>query len=211
MLELAQRLDARILQASTSEVYGDPLEHPQQESYYGNVDPIGLRACYDEGKRAAETLFMDFYRMHDVDIRIVRIFNTYGPNMDSGDGRVVSNFIVNALKGDDLEVYGDGKQTRSFMYVNDLIEGMVKMMDQDDFIGPVNLGNPNEITVNELANEILSLTKSKSKIAYRDLPQGDPKKRKPAIQLAREKLGWQPSVNLKDGLTDTIRSFMSVS
>ncbi len=212
MLETAQRSDAKILQASTSEVYGDPVVHPQPESYWGNVNPVGLRSCYDEGKRCAETLFMDYHRQKNVCIKIIRIFNTYGPNMLSDDGRVVSNFIVQALKGEDITIYGDGLQTRSFQYVDDLIEGMVRMMESPcGFLGPVNLGNPDEYTMCELAEIIIRLTGSHSKIVYCPLPYDDPKQRKPDITLAREKLGgWQPSVPLEDGLKRTIAYFRSV-
>lgn len=212
MLETAQRSNAKILQASTSEVYGDPVVHPQPESYWGNVNPVGLRSCYDEGKRCAETLFMDYHRQKNVCIKIIRIFNTYGPNMLSDDGRVVSNFIVQALKGVDITIYGDGLQTRSFQYVDDLIEGMVRMMESPcGFLGPVNLGNPDEYTMCELAEIIIRLTGSRSKIVYCPLPYDDPKQRKPDITLAREKLnGWQPSVPLEDGLKRTIAYFRSV-
>lgn len=209
MLELAGRHDAKILQASTSEVYGDPIIHPQVESYWGNVNTIGIRSCYDEGKRAAETLFMDYYRQRNLKIKIIRIFNTYGPNMDPNDGRVVSNFIIQALKGNDLTIYGDGYQTRSFQYVDDLIEGMVRMMATDDaFIGPVNVGNPCEFTMLELAEIVIRLTGSKSKIIFCPLPQDDPKQRKPDISLAREKLGgWSPVISLEEGLKKTIHYF----
>lgn len=212
MLETAQRSNAKILQASTSEVYGDPVVHPQPESYWGNVNPIGLRSCYDEGKRCAETLFMDYHRQNNVCIKIIRIFNTYGPNMLSDDGRVVSNFIVQALKGENITIYGDGLQTRSFQYVDDLIEGMVRMMESPcGFLGPVNLGNPDEYTMCELAEIIIRLTGSRSKIVYCPLPYDDPKQRKPDITLAREKLnGWYPSIPLEDGLKRTIAYFRSV-
>ena len=206
-LGLARRINARVFQASTSEVYGDPAVNPQTESYRGNVNPIGLRACYDEGKRCAETLFFDYHRQNGLDIRVVRIFNTYGPRMLPDDGRVVSNFIVQALKGDDITVYGDGQQTRSFCYVDDLIEGFIRMMDQDQLIGPVNLGNPVEFTILELAEKVISLTKSRSKIIYEDLPQDDPMQRKPDISLAKEKLGWEPTVPLEEGLVRTIEYF----
>ncbi len=209
MLGLAKRVKARILQASTSEVYGDPEVHPQPETYWGNTNTLGPRACYDEGKRCAETLFMDYYRQHNLDIKIVRIFNTYGPNMYVNDGRVVSNFIVQALRGEDLTVYGDGSQTRSFQYVDDLINGMTKMMDAKDFTGPVNLGNPDEFTIKELAEKVLELTGSKSKIVYKDLPRDDPKRRKPDISLAKEKLDWEPKVPLREGLLKTIDYFKS--
>lgn len=209
MLELAKKLDVRILQASTSEVYGDPDVHPQPESYWGHVNPIGIRSCYDEGKRCAETLFFDYNRQAQVDIRVVRIFNTYGPNMHPEDGRVVSNFIVQALKDEDITIYGDGSQTRSFQYVDDLIEAMVRMMDNEDgFIGPVNTGNPDEFTIKELAEKVLAMIpKSKSKLVYRDLPEDDPKQRQPDITLAKEKLGWEPKVKLDDGLVETIAYF----
>ena len=207
MLGMAKRVKARILQASTSEVYGDPAVHPQTEDYWGNVNPIGIRSCYDEGKRVAETLFMDYHRQNNVDIRIVRIFNTYGPRMLPNDGRVVSNFIVQALKGEDLTIYGDGSQTRSFCYVNDLIEGFVRMMDQDKIIGPVNIGNPGEFTMLELAKEVLDLTGSKSKIVYKPLPGDDPKMRRPNIDLAKSALGWEPTIPLRQGLEKTIVYF----
>lgn len=208
MLGLAKRLKARILQASTSEVYGDPDVHPQPESYWGKVNPIGIRACYDEGKRCAETLFFDYQRQAKVDIRIVRIFNTYGPNMNLNDGRVVSNFIVQALKNEDITIYGNGSQTRSFQYVDDLIEGMVKMMNQDRFTGPINLGNPKEFSMKELAETVLTLVpESKSKIVYRELPADDPKQRQPDIALAKKQLSWQPKVDLDQGLKKTIKYF----
>lgn len=208
MLELAERVNARILQASTSEVYGNPDVHPQSEEYWGNVNPIGIRSCYDEGKRTAETMFFDYHREHGVDIKIVRIFNTYGPNMKIDDGRVVSNFIVQALKGEDITVYGDGRQTRSFCYVDDLVEGMIRMMNsREDFTGPVNLGNPDECTILELAEKIIHLTGSKSKIIYRKLPQDDPVQRRPLIDLANKELKWQPKVSLEDGLMQTISYF----
>ena len=208
MLELAEKTKARVLQASTSEVYGDPAEHPQRETYWGNVNPIGIRSCYDEGKRVAETLCMDFHRQNKVDIRIVRIFNTYGPNMYENDGRVVSNFIVQALQNQDLTIYGDGSQTRSFQYVDDLINGMIKMMEQNEFIGPVNLGNPGEFTIKQLAEKVLQMIpESTSKIIYKDLPKDDPRQRKPDISLAKEKLGWEPGVVLEDGLEKTIGYF----
>lgn len=207
MLGLAKRVHARILQASTSEVYGDPAVHPQTEDYWGNVNPIGIRSCYDEGKRVAETLFMDYHRQNNVDIRIVRIFNTYGPRMLPNDGRVVSNFIVQALKGEDITIYGDGSQTRSFCYVDDLIEGFVRMMDQDKIIGPVNIGNPGEFTMLELAKEVLDLTGSKSKIVYQPLPGDDPKMRRPNIDLAKSALGWEPTIPLRKGLEKTICYF----
>lgn len=209
MLGLAKRVRARILQASTSEVYGDPTVHPQPESYWGNVNPIGLRSCYDEGKRCAETLFMDYHNSNGVDIKIIRIFNTYGPNMNPNDGRVVSNFIVQALQGKDITIYGDGLQTRSFQYVDDLIEGTVRMMNtSDDFTGPVNIGNPHEFTMLELAQTIIDLTGSSSKLVNQPLPQDDPKQRRPDISLAKERLnGWEPKVHLREGLTKTIAYF----
>ncbi len=209
MLGLAKRLKAPILQASTSEVYGDPDVHPQPESYWGKVNPIGIRSCYDEGKRCAETLFFDYYRQDKLPIRVIRIFNTYGPNMHPQDGRVVSNFIVQALQNKDITIYGDGSQTRSFQYVEDLVEGMVRMMNNtDDFVGPVNIGNPNEFTIKELAEKVLELIpKTKSKIVYKDLPQDDPKQRKPDILLAKEKLKWEPKIQLNAGLKKTIKYF----
>ena len=207
MLKLAKVSGARILQASTSEVYGDPEEHPQKESYWGNVNCIGPRACYDEGKRCAETLCFDYHREYGVDIRVARFFNTYGPRMDMDDGRVVSNFIVQALQGKDLTIYGDGKQTRSFQYVDDLVVALVKLMETDDFSGPVNLGNPGEFTIQELANKVLELTGSRSKVVYKELPEDDPARRKPDISLAKEKLDWQPAVKLEDGLIKTIEYF----
>ena len=207
VLGLAKRVKARVLQASTSEVYGDPHEHPQKESYWGNVNPIGIRSCYDEGKRVAETLFFDYHRMNKVDIRVMRIFNTYGPRMHPNDGRVVSNFIVQALKGNDITIYGDGSQTRSFCYVDDLIDGMIRLMNADGTVGPVNIGNPGEFTIKQLAEEVISLTASKSKIIYQPLPSDDPKQRQPDITLAKEKLGWEPKVGLKDGLVKTIEYF----
>lgn len=210
MLGLAKRVNARILQASTSEVYGDPEVHPQPESYRGNVNPIGIRSCYDEGKRMAETLFFDYHRRHNVDIRVIRIFNTYGPRMNANDGRVVSNFIVQALKNKDITIYGDGKQTRSFCYVDDLIEGMYRMMNCDGFTGPVNIGNPGEFTMIELAQKIIGLTGSSSKLVFRPLPSDDPTQRKPVIELAKEKLGWNPTINLEDGLKKTIEYFRTV-
>ena len=210
MLGLAKRVSARILQASTSEVYGDPEIHPQKESYWGSVNPIGLRSCYDEGKRVAETLMMDYHRQNQVDIKLVRIFNTYGPRMHINDGRVVSNFIVAALKEEPLEIYGDGEQTRSFCYVSDLIDVILKMMNKDDFIGPVNIGNPDEFTIRELAEKILKLTGSRSKIQVRQERSDDPVRRRPDISLAREKLGWEPSVNLEEGLGKTIEYFEKV-
>ena len=211
MLGLAKRTGARILQASTSEVYGDPEVHPQREDYWGRVNPIGIRSCYDESKRCAETLFFDYYRQHEVDIKVVRIFNTYGPNMHPNDGRVVSNFIVQALRGEDVTIYGDGSQTRSFCYVDDLVEGLIKMMDTEKgFTGPVNLGNPGEFTMNELAQKVLSMTHSRSKIKYLPLPQDDPKQRKPDIGLAEAKLNWNPGVQLEEGLRRTIGYFREV-
>jgi UDP-glucuronate decarboxylase len=207
VLGLAKRVRARVLQASTSEVYGDPREHPQKESYWGNVNPIGVRSCYDEGKRVAETLFFDYHRMNKVDIRVMRIFNTYGPRMHPNDGRVVSNFIVQALKGNDITIYGDGSQTRSFCYVDDLIDGMVRLMNADDTVGPVNIGNPGEFTIKQLAEEVIGLTCSESKIVYQPLPSDDPKQRQPDITLAKERLGWEPKVGLKDGLVKTIEYF----
>jgi len=210
MLGLAKRVRARILQASTSEVYGDPEIHPQQESYWGSVNPIGLRSCYDEGKRVAETLMMDYHRQNQVDIKLVRIFNTYGPRMHINDGRVVSNFIVAALKDKPLEIFGDGEQTRSFCYVSDLIDVILKMMNKDDFIGPVNIGNPGEFTIRELAEKILKLTGSRSKIQVRQERSDDPVRRRPDISLAREKLGWEPSVDLEEGLGKTIEYFEKV-
>ena len=211
MLGLAKRTRARILQASTSEVYGDPELHPQPENYWGRVNPIGIRSCYDEGKRCAETLFFDYNRQHNLDIKVVRIFNTYGPRMLPNDGRVVSNFIVQALQGKAITIYGDGQQTRSFCYVDDLIDVMIKMMNsQSGFTGPVNIGNPSEFTMLELAETILKLTGSKSKIIYQLLPLDDPKQRKPNIELAKEKLGWEPKVNLEDGLKETIAYFKKI-
>lgn len=207
ILELAKKQGARVLQASTSEVYGEPLVHPQPESYRGNVNPIGIRSCYDEGKRLAETLFFDYHRQYGVDIRVIRIFNTYGPRMNANDGRVVSNFIVQALKGEDITVYGTGNQTRSFCYVNDLIDGMIRMMKNDGFTGPVNLGNPEEFTMLELAKKVIELTGSRSKIVYKPLPSDDPTQRKPVIDLAWEKLEWRPKVHLEEGLKKTIEYF----
>ena len=211
MLGLAMRLDAKILQASTSEVYGDPIIHPQPESYWGNVNPVGYRSCYDEGKRCAETLFMDYYRQNQTRIKIIRIFNTYGPRMLPNDGRVVSNFIIQALNNEDITIYGDGKQTRSFQYIDDLIEGMVRMMDtEDDFTGPINIGNPNEFPVLELAERVIRMSGSTSKIVFNPLPTDDPKQRQPDIKLAKEKLGWQPTVELEDGLKRMIEYFKNV-
>jgi UDP-glucuronate decarboxylase len=211
-LGLAKRVKAKILQASTSEVYGDPHVHPQKESYWGNVNPIGIRSCYDEGKRCAETLFMDYHNQNDVAIKIIRIFNTYGPNMNPADGRVVSNFIVQALKGENITIFGDGLQTRSFQYVDDLVEGMIRMMNSDNsFLGPVNIGNPNEFTMLELAEAVIELTGSRSKIIHLPLPQDDPKQRQPDISLAKEKLqGWEPKVQLREGLQTTIAYFDSL-
>jgi len=211
MLGLAKRTKATILQASTSEVYGDPIVHPQTESYWGNVNTIGIRSCYDEGKRASETLFMDYHRQNDVKIKIIRIFNTYGPRMNPYDGRVVSNFIVQALKGENITIYGDGNQTRSFQYVDDLIEGMIRTMRTDDsFIGPINIGNPGEFTMLELVEKVLSLTASKSKIVYMPLPQDDPLQRQPDISLAKQKLDWEPKIHLEEGLMKTIEYFKSL-
>lgn len=207
MLGLAKKHRARILQASTSEVYGDPLEHPQKESYKGNVNTIGPRSCYDEGKRVAETLFFDYRRQHNLDIKVARIFNTYGPRMYENDGRVVSNFIVKALKNEPLEIYGNGLQTRSFCYVSDLITGLVTFMNTENFTGPVNIGNPIELEVKELAKKIIKLTKSKSKIIYKELPQDDPLKRRPDITLAKKMLKWEPKVPIDEGLTNTIEFF----
>ncbi len=213
MLGMAKYNQAKILQASTSEVYGDPLVHPQPEDYWGHVNPLGIRSCYDEGKRCAESLFMSYHRQHGVRVKIIRIFNTYGPRMDINDGRVVSNFIVEALRGDDITIYGSGNQTRSFQYVDDLVEGMTRMMDRtpDDFTGPVNIGNPNEFTISELAKLVIELTGSKSKIVYRPLPSDDPQQRKPDIALAGEVLGgWKPEVQLREGLLKTIAYFEEV-
>jgi UDP-glucuronate decarboxylase len=208
MLGLAKRVRARILQASTSEVYGDPEIHPQTEDYWGRVNPIGMRSCYDEGKRCAETLFFDYRRQHKLDIKVVRIFNTYGPRMHPNDGRVVSNFIVQALKGEDITIYGTGQQTRSFCYVDDLIEALLRMMESGpDLPGPVNVGNPREFTMLELAERVVSLTGSSSRLVYQPLPEDDPKQRQPDIALARDKLGWEPKVSLDDGLKETIAYF----
>ena len=208
MLGLAKRIKAKILQASTSEVYGDPKVHPQREDYWGHVNPVGLRSCYDEGKRCAETLFFDYRRQHNLRIKVARIFNTYGPRMHPNDGRVVSNFIVQALKGEPITVYGDGKQTRSFCYVDDLVEGFVRLMNTtDDITGPVNLGNPSEFTIRELAEKVITLTGSKSKLVFKPLPSDDPMQRCPDIRLAHEKLEWQPTVKLEDGLAKTIQYF----
>lgn len=207
MLGMAKRVKARILQASTSEVYGDPQVHPQTEDYWGNVNPIGIRSCYDEGKRVAETLMMDYHRQNRVDIRIIRIFNTYGPRMAENDGRVVSNFILQALRNQDITVYGNGSQTRSFCYVDDLVEGMIRMMECEDFTGPVNLGNPVENTILEFAEKIITITQSESKIVFKPLPQDDPKQRRPNIALATEKLGWEPVIDLEAGLKKTADYF----
>jgi UDP-glucuronate decarboxylase len=211
MLGLAKRIRARILQASTSEVYGDPLEHPQTESYWGNVNPIGARACYDEGKRCAESLFINYHRQNNVDIKILRIFNTYGPRMHPHDGRVVSNFIIQALKNEDITVYGDGSQTRSFCYADDLIDGMIRFMNsREGLIGPVNIGNPDEFTILELAENVIKLTGSGSKITFQPLPEDDPLQRQPDISLAKKELGWQPNVALQQGLEKTIAYFKSI-
>ncbi len=208
MLGLAKRLNAKIFQASTSEVYGDPKVHPQTEDYWGHVNPIGERSCYDEGKRCAETLFFDYRRQHGINIKVARIFNTYGPRMHPNDGRVVSNFIMQALRGDSITIYGDGKQTRSFCYVDDLVEVFVRLMDAaDDFSGPVNTGNPIEFTMLDLAEKVIELTNSKSKLVYKELPNDDPKQRQPDITLARDKLGWEPKVGLETGLKETIKYF----
>jgi UDP-glucuronate decarboxylase len=208
MLGLAKRLRARILQASTSEVYGDPEQHPQQESYWGRVNPIGVRSCYDEGKRCAETLFFDYFRQHNLEIKVMRIFNTYGPRMNPYDGRVVSNFIVQAIKGEDITMYGDGQQTRSFCYVDDLVEGMILLMNsRSEFFGPINVGNPEEYSMLELAEKVIQFTKSKSKLIFKELPSDDPKQRQPDISLAKSELGWQPKVSLDDGLKETISYF----
>jgi UDP-glucuronate decarboxylase len=211
MLGLAKRTGAKILQASTSEVYGDPEVHPQVESYWGRVNPIGIRSCYDEGKRCAETLFLDYYRQHNLQIKIARIFNTYGPKMHASDGRVVSNFVVQALKGEDLTIYGNGEQTRSFCYVDEMVDAFVRLMNtEDDFIGPVNLGNPGEFTIRELAEKTLQMTGSSSKLINMPLPQDDPTQRQPDITLAKEKLGWEPVIKLDEGLAKTIDYFKSV-
>jgi UDP-glucuronate decarboxylase len=210
MLGAAKRVRARILLASTSEVYGDPQVHPQKETYWGHVNPIGPRSCYDEGKRVAETLTMDYYRQNRVDVRIIRIFNTYGPRMAINDGRVVSNFIVQALRNQDITVYGKGDQTRSFCYIDDLVKGALKMMDQNNFIGPVNIGNPDEFTILDLAERVIELTNSRSKIQFLPLPQDDPTQRRPDISLAREKLNWEPTVKLEEGLKKTIQYFDEV-
>ena len=210
MLELSRKYGARILQTSTSEVYGNPLEHPQKETYLGNVNPAGIRSCYDEGKRGAETLFFDYHRQYGVDIRVVRIFNTYGPWMAKDDGRVVSNFIVQALNGEDLTVYGDGSQTRSLCYVDDTVEALVRMMEQTDYIGPVNIGNPDERTVGELAEAVIRMTGSSSRIAHRDLPKDDPEKRRPDITLAKKYLGWKPTVPFEEGIGKTVEYFRTI-
>jgi UDP-glucuronate decarboxylase len=211
MLGLAKRVNAKILQASTSEVYGNPLVHPQPESYWGNVNPIGERSCYDEGKRAAETLFSDYHKQNNVKIKIIRIFNTYGPKMHPNDGRVVSNFIVQALRNQDITVYGEGNQTRSFQYIDDLVEGMIRMMGSpDSFTGPVNIGNPHEFTILELAEKVIKLTGSKSKIIYKPLPSDDPMMRKPDIRLAKKELDWEPNIRLDDGLVKTIEFFKTI-
>ncbi|MCK4663089.1 MAG: SDR family oxidoreductase [Bacteroidales bacterium] len=208
MLGLAKRIRAKILQASTSEIYGDPKIHPQTEDYWGNVNPIGLRSCYDEGKRCAETLFIDYHKQNNVKIKIIRIFNTYGPRMHPNDGRVVSNFIVQALQNKDITIYGDGSQTRSFQYVDDLVNGMIKMMNsENDFIGPVNIGNPNEFSILELAEKVIKFTNSKSKIIYLPLPEDDPTQRQPNIELAKNKLNWEPKIKLEEGLSKTIKYF----
>lgn len=211
-LGLAKRTGARVLQASTSEIYGNPNVHPQPENYWGNVNTIGIRSCYDEGKRAAETLFFDYHRKHGVDIKVMRIFNTYGPRMDIGDGRVVSNFIVQALNDEDITIYGKGNQTRSFCYIDDLIEGMVRLMNssRDDFTGPVNIGNPGEFTIKELAEIVIELTGSGSKLVYEPLPSDDPTQRKPVIELAEKELGWKPTVQLAEGLKRTIEYFRAL-
>jgi UDP-glucuronate decarboxylase len=208
MLGLAKRVKAKILQASTSEIYGDPEVHPQTESYFGNVNPVGIRSCYDEGKRCAETLFMDYHTENNVKTKIIRIFNTYGPNMNPNDGRVVSNFIMQALQGKDITLYGDGNQTRSFQYIDDLVDGLIKMMDsKDDITGPFNMGNPNEISMLTLAETILKLTQSNSKLVFEPLPKDDPKRRKPDITLAKQKLNWEPNIKLETGLLKTIDYF----
>ena len=211
MLGLAKRTGAKIMQASTSEVYGDPEIHPQVESYWGRVNPIGIRSCYDEGKRCAETLFLDYYRQHGLDIKIARIFNTYGPRMHANDGRVVSNFVVQALKGEDITIYGDGEQTRSFCYVDEMVDAFIRLMNSgSDFIGPVNLGNPGEFTIRELAEKTIDMVGSKSKLNNLPLPEDDPKQRQPDISLAKEKLGWEPKIKLDEGLAKTIEYFKSV-
>ena len=211
MLDLATKFKSKLLQASTSEIYGDPLVHPQKEDYQGNVNPIGIRACYDESKRVSESLCFDYHREYGTRIKVIRIFNTYGPNMGANDGRVVSNFICQALKGEDITIYGDGSQTRSFCYVDDLIDGMIKMMNSDDkFLGPVNLGNPGEFTVKELAEKVITITHSHSKLSFQILPKDDPTQRRPVIDLAREKLGWEPKVMLEEGLERTTDYFKNI-
>ena len=210
MLDLADETKARILQASTSEVYGDPIVHPQREDYWGNVNPIGIRSCYDEGKRVAEALMMDYHRQHNVDIRIIRIFNTYGPRMAQNDGRVVSNFIIQSLKNEDITIYGDGSQTRSFCYVDDLVQGMVALMNTEDFMGPVNVGNDGEYAILDLAKMVIELTNSSSKIIFKPLPSDDPCQRKPDLSLAKEKLNYAATVNVKDGLQKTIEYFQKI-
>lgn len=211
MLGLAKRIGAKILQASTSEVYGDPEVHPQPETYKGSVNPIGIRACYDEGKRCAETLFFDYHRQHNLNIKVMRIFNTYGPNMNPDDGRVVSNFIVQALKGNDITIFGDGTQSRSFCYVDDLIDGMIKLMNsKKDITGPINIGNPNEFSMLELAKKVIELTNSNSKLIFNDLPQDDPLQRQPLIDLAKKRLGWEPTIELEEGLKKTIDYFKEI-
>ena len=210
MLGIAKRTKAKILQASTSEVYGDPLMHPQKEEYWGNVNPIGIRSCYDEGKRVAETLMMDYHRQHNVDIKIIRIFNTYGPRMAENDGRVISNFVIQALKNEDITIYGDGSQTRSFCYVDDLVRGMIALMNKNDFCGPVNVGNDGEFTIKELAEKIIELTDSNSKIIYKPLPSDDPIKRRPDLTLARKELNYEPRIQLEEGLEKTIDYFKGI-
>ncbi len=212
MLGLAKKNNAKILQASTSEVYGDPNVHPQDETYNGNVNPIGLRSCYDEGKRCSETLFVDYHREHNLKIKIIRIFNTFGPNMAKNDGRVISNFVMQAIKNEEITIYGDGSQTRSFQYIDDLIDAMIKMMDtNNNFIGPINIGNPHEISMNKLASTILRLTNSKSRIIFKELPEDDPKRRNPNINLAKNKLNWNPSYSLESGLSNTINYFKKLN
>jgi len=211
MLGLAKRLQAKIFQASTSEVYGDPAVHPQTEGYWGRVNPIGIRACYDEGKRCAETLFFDYHRQHQLKIRVARIFNTYGPRMHPNDGRVVSNFVMQALRNEPITIYGEGNQTRSFCYVDDLIEGCVRLMDHDTLTGPVNLGNPHEFTIRQLAEKVIELTRSRSTIIFEPLPEDDPMQRRPDIALAREKLDWAPSIELEEGLMKTISYFKNLA
>ena len=212
MLGLAKKNNAKILQASTSEVYGDPNVHPQHERYNGNVNPIGLRSCYDEGKRCSETLFMDYHREHNLKIKIIRIFNTFGPNMAKNDGRVISNFVMQAIRNEEITIYGDGSQTRSFQYIDDLIDAMIKVMDtNNNFLGPINIGNPHEISMNKLASTILRLTNSKSQIIFKDLPEDDPKRRNPNINLAKNKLNWNPSYSLESGLSNTINYFKKLN